>query len=117
MPGEVKPTQCEALTLVRARVIANDLAVTLGSASGNFELNVYKPLIAHATLQSIRLIGDACRSFDTHCARGIAPHRAETTASSTARSCSSPPSPLTSATTAPPRSPSTPRSEEHNSEP
>ena len=77
MPGEVNPTQCEALTMVRVRVIANDLAVTLGSASGNFELNVYKPLIAHATLQSIRLLGDACRSFDTHCARGIAPNRAE----------------------------------------
>jgi fumarate hydratase, class II len=59
------------------RVIANDLAVTLGGASGNFELNVYKPLIAHAVLQSIRLLGDACRSFDTHCARGIAPNRAE----------------------------------------
>ena len=63
--------------MVCVRVIANDLAVTLGGASGNFELNVYKPLIAHATLQSIRLLGDACRSFDTHCARGIAPNRAE----------------------------------------
>jgi fumarate hydratase, class II len=77
MPGKVNPTQCEALTMVCVRVIANDVAVTIGGASGNFELNVYKPLIAHATLQSIRLLGDACRSFDTHCARGIAPNRAE----------------------------------------
>ena len=77
MPGKVNPTQCEALTMVCVRVIANDLAVTLGGASGNFELNVYKPVIAHAVLQSIRLLGDACRSFDEHCARGIAPNRAE----------------------------------------
>src|SRR5262249_51019480 len=77
MPGKVNPTQCEALTMVCVRVIANDLASTLGGASGNFELNVYKPVIAHAVLQSIRLLGDACRSFDEHCARGIAPNRAE----------------------------------------
>ena len=77
MPGKVNPTQCEAMTMVCARVIANDVAITLGGASGNFELNVYKPLIAQAALQSIRLLGDACRSFDEHCARGIAPNRAE----------------------------------------
>jgi fumarate hydratase class II len=77
MPGKVNPTQCEALTMVCARVIGNDVAIALGGASGNFELNVYKPLIAHAVLQSIRLVGDACLSFEEHCARGIEPQRAE----------------------------------------
>ena len=77
MPGKVNPTQCEALTMVCAQVFGNDVAITLGGASGNFELNVFKPLIANATLQSIRLLGDACRSFDEHCARGIEPNRAE----------------------------------------
>jgi fumarate hydratase class II len=77
MPGKVNPTQCEALTMVCVRVLANDVAVAIGGASGNFELNVYKPLIAHAVLQSIRLLGDACRSFDAHCARGLEPNRAE----------------------------------------
>ncbi|HMG19778.1 MAG TPA: lyase family protein, partial [Kofleriaceae bacterium] len=77
MPGKVNPTQCEALTMVCAQVMGNDVAITIGGASGNFELNVYKPLIAHAALQSIRLIGDACASFDAHCARGIEPDRAE----------------------------------------
>jgi fumarate hydratase class II len=77
MPGKVNPTQCEALTMVCAQVIGNDVAISLGGASGNFELNVYKPLIAHNVLQSIRLVGDACASFDEHCARGIEPNRAE----------------------------------------
>ncbi len=77
MPGKVNPTQAEAMTMVCAQVFGNDVAITLGGASGNFELNVYKPLIAHATLQSIRLLGDACLSFDEHCARGIEPNRAE----------------------------------------
>jgi fumarate hydratase, class II len=77
MPGKVNPTQCEALTMVCAQVMGNDVAVSIGGASGNFELNVYKPLIAHAVLQSIRLLGDACASFDRHCARGIEPNRAE----------------------------------------
>ncbi|HET7503464.1 MAG TPA: class II fumarate hydratase [Kofleriaceae bacterium] len=77
MPGKVNPTQCEALTMVCAQVIGNDVAISIAAASGNFELNVYKPLIAHAALQSIRLLGDACVSFDTHCARGIEPDRAE----------------------------------------
>ena len=77
MPGKVNPTQCEAMTMVCVQVIANDVAVSVAGASGNFELNVYKPLIAHAALQSIRLIGDACASFDAHCARGIEPDRAE----------------------------------------
>ena len=77
MPGKVNPTQCEALTMVCAQVMGNDVAVTIGGASGNFELNVYKPLIAHNVLQSIRLVGDACASFDVHCARGLEPDRAE----------------------------------------
>jgi fumarate hydratase class II len=77
MPGKVNPTQCEAMTMVCARVIGNDVAISIGGASGNFELNVYKPLIAQAALQSIRLLGDACRSFDEHLARGLVPNRAE----------------------------------------
>jgi fumarate hydratase class II len=75
MPGKVNPTQCEALTMACARVFGNDVAVNLGGASGNFELNVYRPLIAHAVLQSIRLLTDAAASFDEHCARGIEPRR------------------------------------------
>jgi len=77
MPGKVNPTQCEALTMVCAQVMGNDVALSIGAASGNFELNVFKPLIAHNALQSIRLLGDACKSFDEHCARGIEPNRAE----------------------------------------
>jgi fumarate hydratase class II len=77
MPGKVNPTQAEALTMVCGQVFGNDVAITVGGASGNFELNVYKPLIAHCTLQSIRLLGDACASFDEHCARGIEPNTAE----------------------------------------
>ena len=77
MPGKVNPTQCEAMTMVCAQVMGNDVAISIGGASGNFELNVYKPLIAYDALQSIRLIGDACVSFDEHCARGIEPDRAE----------------------------------------
>jgi len=75
MPGKVNPTQCEALTMVCAQVIGNDVAVTMGGASGNFELNVYKPLIVHAVLQSVRLLGDAVASFTTFCAAGIEPDR------------------------------------------
>jgi fumarate hydratase class II len=77
MPGKVNPTQCEAMTMVCVQVFANDVAITFGGASGNFELNVYKPLIAHALLQSITLIGDACASFEEHCARGLEPVREE----------------------------------------
>lgn len=76
MPGKVNPTQCEAMTMVCAQVMGNDVAIGLGGASGNFQLNVYKPMLAHVTLQSVRLLGDACRSFDQHCARGIEPNRA-----------------------------------------
>jgi len=77
MPGKVNPTQCEAMTMVCAQVMGNDVAISIAGASGNFELNVFKPLIAHGALQSLRLIGDACASFDEHCARGLAPNRAE----------------------------------------
>jgi fumarate hydratase class II len=73
MPGKVNPTQSEALTMVCAQVFGNDVAVTVGGASGNFQLNVYKPLIISNVLRSIRLLADACDSFEEHCARGIEP--------------------------------------------
>jgi len=76
MPGKVNPTQCEALTMACVAVMGNDAAIGFAGASGNFELNVFKPLLAHAFLQSCRLLADAMRSFDEHCARGIAPNRA-----------------------------------------
>jgi fumarate hydratase, class II len=76
MPGKVNPTQSEALTMVCAQVLGNDVAVNVGGAMGNFELNVFKPLIAHNVLQSIRLLADAADSFEEHCARGIEPNRA-----------------------------------------
>ena len=75
MPGKVNPTQCEAMTMVCAQVIGNDVAVNVGGASGNFELNVYKPVIVHNVLHSIRLLGDACHSFNDNCAVGIEPIR------------------------------------------
>ncbi len=75
MPGKVNPTQCEALTMVCCQVFGNDVAITMGGASGNFELNVFKPMIAHNFLQSARLLADAMRSFDQHCAHGIEPNR------------------------------------------
>ena len=71
MPGKVNPTQCEALTMLACQVMGNDAAVNFGGASGNFELNVYKPLIIHNVLQSVRLLADGMRSFEEHCARGI----------------------------------------------
>jgi fumarate hydratase class II len=71
MPGKVNPTQCEALTMLCCQVMGNDVAVSLGGASGNFELNVYKPLIAHNLQQSIRLLADGMLSFEAHCVRGI----------------------------------------------
>jgi fumarate hydratase class II len=71
MPGKVNPTQAEALTMAAAQVMGNDVAVNFGGASGHFELNVFKPLIIHAFLQSARLLADGSRSFDEHCARGI----------------------------------------------
>ncbi len=71
MPGKVNPTQCEAMTMLCCQVFGNDVALTVGAASGNFELNVFKPLIIHNFLSSVRLLADGMRSFDTHCARGI----------------------------------------------
>ncbi len=71
MPGKVNPTQSEAMTMVCAQVMGNDVAVNIGGASGNFELNVFKPVIIYNLLQSIRLLADACESFDEHCASGI----------------------------------------------
>jgi fumarate hydratase class II len=75
MPGKVNPTQCEALTMVCCQVLGNDVALSIGGASGQFELNVFKPLIAHNMLQSVRLLADAMHSFEQHCARGIEPDR------------------------------------------
>ncbi len=75
MPGKVNPTQSEALTMVCAQVLGNDVAVNVGGASGNFELNVFKPLIIHNVLHSVRLLAAACESFEEHCARGIEPDR------------------------------------------
>ncbi len=75
MPGKVNPTQCEAVTMLCCQVFGNDVAITVGGASGNFELNVFKPLIAHNFLQSARLLADGMVSFDEHCAHGIEPNR------------------------------------------
>ena len=75
MPGKVNPTQCEALTMVCAQVFGNDVAVGVGGASGNFELNVYKPLIIYNVLRSVRLLADASESFEKYCAYGIEPNR------------------------------------------
>jgi fumarate hydratase class II len=71
MPGKVNPTQCEAMTMLCAQVMGNDVAISLGGASGNFELNVYKPLLAHNFLQSARLLADGMKSFQNNCAVGI----------------------------------------------
>ena len=71
MPGKVNPTQCEALTMLACQVMGNDVAVNLAGASGNFELNVFKPVIVHNLLQSVRLLADGAISFEEHCARGI----------------------------------------------
>ena len=75
MPGKVNPTQSEAMTMLCAQVMGNDVAVSVGGASGNFELNVFRPMIAHNVCQSIRLLADGMRSFEEHCARGIQPER------------------------------------------
>ena len=76
MPGKVNPTQCEALLMVCGQVLGNDVAVNWAGASGSLQLNVARPLLAHAVLQSLRLLADAMRSFNDHCARGIEPDRA-----------------------------------------
>ncbi|TFW10757.1 class II fumarate hydratase [Massilia arenosa] len=75
MPGKVNPTQCEAMTMLCCQVFGNDVAITMGGASGNFELNVFKPMIAHNFLQSARMLADGMRSFDEHCAHGIEANR------------------------------------------
>ncbi len=75
MPGKVNPTQCEAMTMLCAQVLGNDVAVNIGGASGNFELNVFRPLVIHNFLQSVRLLADGISGFNEHCAVGIQPNR------------------------------------------
>ncbi|WP_414163783.1 class II fumarate hydratase [Superficieibacter sp. BNK-5] len=75
MPGKVNPTQCEAMTMLCCQVIGNDVAINLGGASGNFELNVYRPMVIHNFMQSVRLLADGIESFNEHCASGIEPNR------------------------------------------
>jgi fumarate hydratase class II len=77
MPGKVNPTQSEAMTMVCAQVLGNDVAVNIGGATGHFELNVFKPLIVFNCLNSIRLLGDACDSFVDHCVSGIVANKAQ----------------------------------------
>ena len=74
MPGKINPTQSEALTMVAVQVFGNDLAVAMANSQGNFQLNVFKPVILHNTLESIELLADGCRSFELHCARGLEPN-------------------------------------------
>ena len=74
-PGKVNPTQCEALTMVCAQVLGNDVAINVGGMQGHFELNVFKPVMAANLLQSAQLLGDACASFEEHCASGIEPNQ------------------------------------------
>jgi fumarate hydratase class II len=75
MPGKVNPTQCEAVTMVCAQVMGNHVAVTVGGASGHFELNVFKPLIVRNVLHSVNLLADACDSFNKNCVVGIEANR------------------------------------------
>ena len=77
MPGKVNPTQSEAMTMVAAQVIGNDTAINIGGSSGNFELNVFKPVMIYNLLQSIRLLADSCRSFNDHCVVGIEPNKTQ----------------------------------------
>ena len=77
MPGKVNPTQSEAMTMVAAQVIGNDTAINVGGSSGNFELNVFKPVMIYNLLQSIRLLADSCRSFNDHCVVGIEPNKTQ----------------------------------------
>ena len=77
MPGKVNPTQSEAMTMVAAQVIGNDTAINIGGSSGNFELNVFKPVMIYNLLQSIRLLADSCRSFNDHCVAGIEPNKTQ----------------------------------------
>ena len=75
MPGKVNPTQCEAITMVAAQVMGNNVAVTVGGSNGHFELNVFKPVMVANVLRSIRLLGDSCKSFTTNCVDGIRANR------------------------------------------
>jgi fumarate hydratase class II len=75
MPGKVNPTQSESMTMVCCQVFGNDVAINLGGASGNFELNVFRPMVIRNFLHSVNLIAHACENFDEHCARGIEPNR------------------------------------------
>ena len=77
MPGKVNPTQSEAMTMVAAQVIGNDTTINVGGCSGNFELNVFKPVMIYNLLQSIRLLADSCRSFNDHCVVGIEPNKTQ----------------------------------------
>jgi fumarate hydratase class II len=76
MPGKVNPTQSEAVTMLAAQVMGNDVAINIGGASGNFELNVFRPMVIHNFLQSVRLLADGMASFNRHCAVGIEPNEA-----------------------------------------
>ena len=75
MPGKVNPTQAEAMTMLACQVIGNDVALSMGGSLGNFELNVYKPLVIHNFLMSTRLLADGCVSFNDNCATGIEPNK------------------------------------------
>lgn len=76
MPGKVNPTQCEAMTMVCVQVFGNDAAVAFAGSQGNFQLNVYKPVMVHNVLESIQLLADSCLAFNEHCAIGIEPNLA-----------------------------------------
>lgn len=71
MPGKVNPTQCEAITMIAIQVMGNDVTIGMGASQGNFELNVFMPVLAYNMMQSIRLLSDGMRSFDRHCVSGI----------------------------------------------
>ena len=74
MPGKVNPTQAEAMTMVAVQVFGNDTAVAFAGSQGNFQLNVFKPVMIHNLLESVQLLADACRAFNEHCAVGIEPN-------------------------------------------
>jgi fumarate hydratase class II len=76
MPGKVNPTQSEALTMAMSQVMGNDVTISIAGSNGHFQLNVFKPVMIYNFLESARLIGDACNSFEEHCARGLEPNRA-----------------------------------------
>ena len=75
MPGKVNPTQCEALSMLACQVMGNDMTISFAASQGHLQLNVFKPVIIHNLLQSIRLLSDGCRNFNTHCIAGLEPTR------------------------------------------